>query len=57
VRFFVAALALGKLLGEAPFLVYRIVQLTEGISQLEATDVKLEALYPFRLIGLDLGER
>ncbi len=55
--FLVAALALGKLLPEAPLLIHRIVQLAEGIPQLEASDIELEALYPLRLVGLGLRER
>jgi len=43
--------------GGRPFLIHRIVQLAEGIPQLEASDIKLEAFHPIGFVGLYLGER
>ena len=55
--FFVAASLLFKLHLEAAALVFRIVQLAEGVADFEAADVELKPLDPFRLIGLYLAER
>ena len=54
---FVAALALFDLRLEAAELVVRIVQLAEGVADLEAANVELEALDPIGLVRLDLGKR
>ena len=56
-RFFVAALPFGKLLRKAPLLIDGIVELAEGVAELEATNIELKALYPVGLVGLDFGER
>jgi hypothetical protein len=53
----VATGALGKLLSKSFMLLYRVVQFAEGIAQLEATRVDLEALNPIRVVGALLGER
>ena len=53
----VAAFALGKLLAESLVLFHRIVQLAEGIAQLEAAAVKLKPLYPIGIIRILLGQR
>ena len=55
--FRIAPLPLRQLLLEALALLLRIVQLTEGIAQLEAPDIKLEPLHPVRLVRLVLGKR
>jgi len=57
VGFFVAALMLSELILEAAVLLLGIVQLREGVAQLESADVELEALDPVGLVGLLLGER
>ena len=54
-RFVVAAVALRQLLLEALVLLFRIVQLAEGIAQFETAGEKLEALDMFRIVGLGLG--
>ena len=48
---------LRQLLLEAAALVVGVVQLAEGVADLEAADVELEALDPVGLVGLLLGER
>ncbi len=53
---FVAAFFLLDLLLEAVVLVDGVVELGEGVADLEAADVELEALDPVGLVGLDLGE-
>ncbi len=55
--FRVAALFFGHLLLEAGELVDRVVELGEGVADLEAADVELEALDPVGFVGLFLGER
>jgi len=57
VGFVVAAVALLQLVFEAAALVVGVVELGEGVADLEAADVELEALDPVGLVGLDLGER
>jgi hypothetical protein len=54
--FVVATLFFGHLLLEAGELVDGIVELGEGVADLEAADVKLEALDPVGFVGLFLGE-
>ena len=41
---------------EAVALVDGVVEFREGVADLEASDVELEALDPVGLVGLDLGE-
>ena len=55
--FVVAAVAFFELVFEAAALVVGIVELGEGVADLEAADVELEALDPVGLVGLDLGQR
>ena len=55
--FIVAAFFFGHLLLEAGALVVGVVELGEGVADLEAADVELEALDPVGLVGLFLGER
>ncbi len=54
--FVVAALLFEELGFEAGVLVDGVVELGEGVADLEAADVELEALYPVGFFGLDLGE-
>ena len=53
----VAALALSQLLGKALVLLHRVVQLAEGVAQLEAPGKELEALDIGWIVGLGLRER
>ena len=46
----------GHLRFEAGALVVGVVELGEGVADLEAADVELEALDPVGLVGLFLGE-
>ena len=55
--FVVAAVAFFQLVFEAAALVVGIVELGEGVADLEAANVELEALNPVGLVGLDLAER
>ena len=56
VGFFVAAFFLGHLGFEAAALLVGVVELGEGVADLEAADVELESLDPFGVVGLLLGE-
>ena len=56
-RFVVTAIALGDLLLEALVLLHRVVQLAEGVAQLEAAGEELKPLHVGRVVGLGLGER
>src|SRR5215813_685202 len=55
--FFVAAFAFRELLLEAATLLFRIVQLAEGVADLQSADKNLEALDPVRLVLFVLRER
>ena len=57
VRLFVAARAFGELGLEALALIFGIVELAEGVADLESANVELEALHPVWLVRLDLRER
>ena len=57
VRFVVACGALGELIVESFLLLHRIVQLAEGVAQLEAAGKNLESLDVIRVVGLLLRER
>src|ERR1700745_3651127 len=56
-RFLIAARFLRKLLLEATALLFRIIQLAEGIADFETADKNLKALHPFRLVLLVLRQR
>ena len=49
--FVVAAVAFLQLVFEAFALLVRVVELGEGIADLEAADVELKALYPVGIVG------
>src|ERR1035437_8300323 len=49
--------ALLKLLSKTLVLLHRIVQFAEGVAQLKAAAVKLEALIPIRIIWILFGSR
>ncbi len=51
-RFVVARGALGELIVESFLLLHRIVQLAEGVAQLEASGKDLESLDVIRVVGL-----
>src|SRR5215813_12150372 len=55
--FLVAAFAFGELLLEASALLFRIVQLAEGVADLESADKNLESLDPVWIILFVLRER
>src|SRR5262245_19418990 len=57
VRFEIAALAVLRLRFEAAALLQRVVQLAEGVGDLEAGDIEVEALHRVRIAGLLLRQR
>src|ERR1700733_9941869 len=56
-RFIVASGALRELIVESFLLLYRIIQLAEGIAQLESSGENLEPLHVIRVVGFLLGKR